>query len=196
MSRERVYGYPPARGAALLLQEEPELLRDLGEGRVVARPARDRDPVARQHDLDLGEGRVLEGVVVGAEQDRDHLGPLGAEPLERPPQLDVVEVVGGEEIRAHEEQDHLGLFEVAIDRAAPLFAGADPAGAPAAHVALALQQREVRLQLPPKLFVLGGVTEENVDRSSLGHGVVRGGATKIVTKSLRGGGLSRPPPGH
>ena len=135
-------------------------------------------------------------VVARAEEDRDHLRALGALPLERPAQLHVEEVVGGEKIRAHEEQDHVGLFEVLVDGPAPLFAGADHPRAPAAHDTLAFQQREVLFQLASQLFVLGGVADENVGRNQRGHGLLERVQTMIVTKSLRGEGPSRPPRQH
>ncbi len=165
-----VHGDPA--GEAPDLELGAQGLGDALEGGVAARPLGDGyDPAAS-----LGRGEHLQRerlvvevavVPVGGTEEHPEDVSTPAPARHRPLELDLVELVGGEEVGADQEQDDARLGHAALHLGAPVGAGADAATAPARDAPLALQQREVLLELLAEGLVLGRVTEE--ERDGLGR---------------------------
>lgn len=116
-------------------------------------------------------------------EDRDDAGLAGVVTFEGARHLAVEAVIGGKEVGADEEEDHLGLAEVLVDLASPRVSGSDAAVMPTLEEALAFEEGEVDLQLVTERLVLVGIAEEEAD------GLLR---RKALTKKCRSHGIEMP----
>src|SRR5215208_6418381 len=89
----------------------------------------------------------------GAEDDRDDPRVAALVTGHRAFELDVVAVVGGEEVRADQQEDDLRLLEPLVDLTLPVGAGADLPVVPLPDDALPAEDREVLLELVAELLV-------------------------------------------
>ena len=133
-------GDGPPKAGAEALDDLADTARDIGEGFVLVGPGRHGLAVLGQR-LQLGEGRAPP--IHRSENHRDDPGVAGVVALQRAGHLQVVAVVGGEEVGADEKEDDGRAVQMRVDFAGPLIARADLAVVPRVDDALALEQAEV-----------------------------------------------------
>ncbi len=85
-------------------------------------------------------------------------------PLERPLHLDLVAIIGGEEVDAHQEQNDVGVFQLFVNLSTPLLAGQDLSVVPHLDHTLSLEQRQILLEHDPLRVVFRCVAEEDLQR--------------------------------
>jgi hypothetical protein len=74
-------------------------------------------------------------------------------PFERVPHFDLEAIVGSQEIRAYEQQDYVGGFEVFVDLPGEVLTGRNAPVMPGCYGAVPLEHGKMRFQLVSKLFV-------------------------------------------
>jgi hypothetical protein len=89
-------------------------------------------------------------------------------PLQGPFQLDVVAVIGSQEVGADQQQNDVGCIQIFIDGARPFRSRRDPAVMPGMDHPLALQGGEVGAQIFTQLLIPVGVGVEEMKRRG-GH---------------------------
>jgi hypothetical protein len=144
----------------LLVEGGADGERHVGPRLVAIGPALDGALAVGQR-REVPERRALP--VARPEQDRDHPRRAGGVARHRALHLDIPAGRRGDEIRADEQQDQLRCLEVLAHLRLPLRPGVDLPVVPRPEDPLALQQREVRHELPKSGFIPARVGNEYVD---------------------------------
>ena len=103
--------------------------------------------------------------VAGTQDDGDDARLATFMALHRAHHLDVVAVIGGEKVGAHQEQDDVRAVKVVVDLSVQVLARADSAVVPSRDNAVATEPGEVLLELVAQRFVGVRIGEEH-----MGHG--------------------------
>lgn len=103
-----------------------------------------------------------------SKQDRNDASLAGVVALEGALHFLFITIRRGNEVRADEEENDVGLFKVFVDGAGPIGSGLNAPVVPWLDKVLALEDREMRLKLVAERFILVGVAVEEAKGSRRG----------------------------